>query len=1348
MRQVSFTPASVRTIAGRLVVKQRLPEFSEYLDDSLEIYAHDCCIRNGEIFRAVCGAPDEATPPTLQTEVVSEPKVGFTDTGVGLFEGSGLSLSENYIFIHKADGTVVKRSIADGSETPLFANAYPVGIAAVSDTEYYVLRRVSVYQYQITYYVDAVETDLWHGSVYGERSVPGMFDSVRLNGVDYIAYQTDGGLNARIVKRENGLWSDSDFIYPLDVVDNTSQFRLGGLSVIDGRLVVVGVISRNNYKVKIYTIGPDHFSHGREWFIAEGYHADYSVTVDGSPVVLRGNPGKMLLLNDVLYVFGGDHYYHKATATVLFGSDVIQAEVPFDNLTFEGETNRPGRVNISVPGSVDEPLLAPGNILEYYATVNGVEVKMGTFSIGTVEEVEDGIGDSFTVVARSLASKYLATWNSDSSFDYWSQTKQIANAAELGEILRGQGEWEEVEDYLTLKSFNHKGILYTSQRSTRNHAVVGEFNQAAESGYSTRYGVAAVYYRETPQDAAERLGEDFARDIDCVNYGFFFVADSSDHSLNLYLVADTVWTLLASGPTVDLSADWHKLRIAFHEGQILCSYKIGNVWTHAITYQFTADTEREKPWFKDEVGKAALYIENVTANAPSYQFGSTDTLIPVDDNSPFPTTDIVIVNDELIRYEGKSPNRKSEELTWASGKTYQDAPHENPYDMPIQLTTAIEGPSAYYTTAQYYLMAESFVASDDWKVSYVELYLQKVGSPGSLDIIIASDDYDNYGAPAASAILAQVNVSPSNTAAGWVTVTFPGVAPNTYNDAYFLAIIRRGTHDAANHYRIYHRPSLGRSRYLYRTNNGSVWTTHSSINMCLRVYGHGSTLPGHEIYFEGVGDPAHDPEYFSDCALVITEGPGAGRAYRVTGYDYDAPWQWEPVGDTPNGENFVGVSGYGSWVDYNLRRVFVAEQPSRVFTDETKAIIVPSLKISQRGIVIDDLGVETVDETTVAAHPAGTCSIYRQAFASVRGMEYFSGERDWTLEEMIREIAARANALDVSAEKKLSGSDVGTGVTPDMATALANAFECESAIVDFEVSSWGSGGGVGLAVFPPEEGDYSTIQDVAVVVHQGHIDFYQGEVLIETFSLPEDIAGRFTISFQKTSFSIWNGGRFICHFPWAESHAEDPELHVGFRVGVVTAADVAYSVTWSELDSRVDNYILDIGQSGHALLASLIGEKRVYYFDDPDGNLRLFRTYQVINPGAPMDLRIQGSVARSDLDLRTRLRVEGAEIVETADMAALAKYGNLFKMIGLREPNNIVEAMREALLVMDDSLRTYSRLPFVGPADPRVEPGDIIEVSFPDGARDILVRTVGFQMMINREEALFDMSISGEEYVA
>lgn len=1347
MRQVAFTPSDVRTISGRLVLKKRLPEFDEYLDDSLEIYAHDCVIRDGAIFRAASGAPDEATPPTLRTEVVGEPRTGFTDTGVGLFEGSGLSLSENYIFLHKADGTVVKRSIADGTETPLFADSHPVGIAAVSDTAYYVLRWVSPYQYQIAYYEDAVETDLWHGSVYGQRSLPGMFDAVRLNGVDYIAYQTDGGLNARILKHADELWSDSDFIYPLDVVDDTSQFRLGGLSAIDGRLVVVGVISRNNYKVKVYTIGPEHFSHGREWFIAEGYHADYSVTVDELPVALQGDPGKMLLLDDVLYVFGGDHYYYKATATALFGSDAITAEIPFDNLTFEGEANRPGRVNISVPGSVDEPLLAPGNILEYYATINGVEVKMATFSIGTVERVDEMAGRGYTVVARTLASKYLATWNSDSSFDYWSQTKQIASAAELGEILRGQGDWEEVEDYLTLKSFNHQGILYTVQRSTRNHVVVGEFNQATESGYSVKYGVAAVYYRETPQDAAERLGETFARDIDCVNYGFFFIADSSDHSLKLYLVADTQWTLLASGPTVDLSGGWHKLRIAFHEGQILCSYKIGNTWTHAITHQFAADEDHQKPWFKDEVGKAALYLENVTVHSPSYQFGSTDTLIPVDDNNPFPTNDIVIVDDELIRYEGKSPNRKSEELTWASGQTYRDAPHDNPYDMPIQLTTAIEGPSDYYTTAQYYLMAESFVASDDWRVAYVDLYLQKVGSPGGLKIVIASDDYDNYGGPAASAILAQVDVSPTNTSPDWVRVTFPSVAPNTYNDAYFLAVIRQGTHDASNHYRVYHRPSLGRSRHLYRTNTGSAWTTHDGINMCLRVYGHGSTLPGYEIYFDGVGDPAHDPEYFNDCALVITEGPGAGRAYRVTGYDYHAPYQWEPVGDMPDGENFVGVDGYGSWVDQGLRRVFVSEQPSRVFTDETKAIIVPALESSQRGIVIDDQGIETPDKTTIAAHLAGTCSIYRQVFASVRGMEYFSGEKDWTLEEMIREIAVRANALDVSAEKRLNGTGVGTGETPDMAAALSNAFEGESAIVHFKVDNWGTDGGVGLAVFPPDEGEYSEIEDAAVLVHQGRVDFYRGSVLTERFSLPEDIAGWFTVSFQKTSFSIWNN-RFLCHFPWAESHAEDPELHVGFRVGVVTGADVAYSVNWPELDSRVDNYILDIGQSGHALLANLIGEKRVYYFDDPDGNLRLFRNYQVINPGAPMDLRIQGSVARSDLDLRTRLRVEGAEIVETAEMEALAKYGNLFRMIGLQEPNNIVEAMREALLVIDDSLRTYARLPFVGPADPRVEPGDIIEVSFPEGAKQVLVRTVGFQMMINRDEALFDMSISGEDYVA
>ena len=346
------------------------------------------------------------------------------------------------------------------------------------------------------------------------------------------------------------------------------------------------------------------------------------------------------------------------------------------------------------------------------------------------------------------------------------------------------------------------------------------------------------------------------------------------------------------------------------------------------------------------------------------------------------------------------------------------------------------------------------------------------------------------------------------------------------------------------------------------------------------------------------------------------------------------------------------------------------------------------------------------------------------------------------------ELAGKANVLDISCEKRLSGSGIGNGEVLDTASALSEAVEGESAIVKFRVNSWSSGG-IGLAVFPPDTGYYAELEMAAVVVRQNQIDFYQGDApaLVESFPLIQAIKGEFVISFQRTNFSIWNNDKFLCHFDWPESSAEESTLHTGFKIGVLTSGPISYFVDWSVLDQRVDNYIFDIGQSGHALATSLIGEKRVYFLDDADGNLRLFRTHTVVNPDEPTDLHISSSITQADIDVRTRLRVEGAEITETVNYEALSKYGNRFALIGLREANNIVEARREADLIQQDHIRSFTQIPLQGAMDLRLEPGDVVEVYYEDGKRLVLIEGMSVRMNLNEKSATFDMTIDGVEYV-
>lgn len=1254
--------------------------------------------------------------------------------------------------MHRANGNVVRRSISDGSESVYVTFQSEVGLAAVSDTEVYILEKVNSTMYTVSRYNSSGKVSEWHGAVYGERNYPGTFDAVRLADGDYIVYQTELGKNARIIKYADSVWSDSELVYPIDVVDDTSSFRLGGVSSINGRLVVVGIIARENYKVKIYTIGPGHFTHGREWFIDEGQYIDYTLDISGTPHAIHGSPGKMLLIDETLWVFSGDQTLHSAPSTILFGTDREDQKetIGFVSANMGADLNRPSRATFQVPYRYQSPLLKAGNILEWYCQVNGTSFKLGTYSIDAVLDTREVGGRDFSVVARSLSGKYLASWNSDSSFDYWSQTKQSSQVVELAEVIRGDGDWEDVAEvgeeestFLRLKAFNLPGVLYTVHRSSRNGAVVGEFRNGASTSpdASTRYGVAIVYYRETPQDAADRLGTDIASDDDCVHHGLLFMVDSSTGATGLYLITNSTPMLLASGSTISPGDGWHWLRVDFHEGLVRCSYRTGIAWTDVITHRFVSDVGYDTPWFSEEVGKGALYIENVTAHSLSYPFTSTDKIIPVADNSVFPTADIVRVDKEIMRYDGKTVNRSIlEPMTWAKGRTFKGAPDDNSNNLTLKYIFGAPYRTGYHTSNTTYLRAQSFVAPDDYYITKVRVWAQKIGSPSPMTMMIVTDDYDNLGSELPSyAVVATDTVYRNDGAEGYLEGDFP-LKPLKAGDAYFIVLVSTG-HDASNHYRIFHQANIGKPRHLYRTHNGSGWTTDDTITMTVWVYAYSSDVDGYEIYFD-TEDVSTPVDYYNDCALVITEGPGKGQVFDIIGYDYTAPYQWVPDSYNPGWINFVGNPAYGSWVNKGMRRVFVAKDPSIAFTTETKAIIVPGLKVTKRGIVFSKTGAELADKATIVSHGQSICSLYREAYMDARNFQYFTGERDWTLEDMICEISSKANLLDLSVEKRLDQSDVGLTAGLDKNNAAANALDGETAIVNFTVSSWNSGG-VGLAVFPAAD---SGIEMAAVVVRENDIVYYKGNTpqIVETF--PHTTSGEFTISFQSTSFSVWNNGRFICHFMFPESNADQPDFHQGFKIGVITLNVVEYMASWSMLDNRVDNYILDIGQSGYQLIESLIGEKQIYFVDDADGNLRFFRNHDIVNQGEPLDLHISGSITDSDTDLKTRLRVEGAEIVELADFAALAQFGNRFAMIGLREPNNIIEAMREAEFIQADLLRSSTSLPLRGAMDARIEPGDIVEIYYADGTRSILVKSLSVDMSLDRDQVIFDMSLDGVGY--
>ena len=105
--------------------------------------------------------------------------------------------------------------------------------------------------------------------------------------------------------------------------------------------------------------------------------------------------------------------------------------------------------------------------------------------------------------------------------------------------------------------------------------------------------------------------------------------------------------------SLNIPADtWHSLAVEFHEGYIRVLYKSDNstTWTVVGTRTWTYDL----PWSRDQVGRGALYVQNVTPNTVCYGFNSDVDVVAVAGNYGFSAPETVIVDDEQMTVTGVS----------------------------------------------------------------------------------------------------------------------------------------------------------------------------------------------------------------------------------------------------------------------------------------------------------------------------------------------------------------------------------------------------------------------------------------------------------------------------------------------------------------------------------------------------------------------------------------------------------------------------------------------------------------------------------------------------------------------
>lgn len=620
--------------------------------------------------------------------------------------------SNRLFYKHVSDGDWYYRDYSAGFGAATSFHTGGEAAAPVSTSEVYIMTQeggVSVFYNSILRKTIGGGTVAWNGRVYNTTAQVRRFDAIRSNGIDYV-YFSDADEDRTMYLRVDGSnWSQVKPVIAIDIVDANSNFTLHGVSEIDGRVVLVGGLSRfqdadNSKKMLIYSWGPENYSLGRDMFIGTEGAEDRTVTVSLVDYDADAVGGKLHLLGDKLWHLGF-LAAHEAPATNLFGYDnanlkLVTQEVT--NLSMGFMSNEASNLAFDLPASVyDSSIIVPGAEVTVEISYGGFWAEIGTFAIDGVPRQQDLDGEIYSVVARGQAMKRLRQWQSDSSYDYWSQSKQFANPFDMTKVVRANGDWKNTpfpmgswgnEDVMVKGRFNEEGALQNTARAERGAFVAARFFRANNSTVDMRRGVLLNYYRAQLDDTQGFSDDDFEDNALAIIYGDEEHTGAVD-GFALYKIVDGTWTKLTSWAyTIPLTVNSHSPRHwiggIFSDGYIRVLYRQDEAfttpaetdWVEVGTYVFEEDDDL--PWKDDYRGRAGIFAENVTPYSDGPGFSSAATIIPVDDQTVFAApTSTVVVDRERIIYDGLTPNTATppQGMSRTIGHAFLAAPHANTY---------------------------------------------------------------------------------------------------------------------------------------------------------------------------------------------------------------------------------------------------------------------------------------------------------------------------------------------------------------------------------------------------------------------------------------------------------------------------------------------------------------------------------------------------------------------------------------------------------------------------------------------------------------------------------------------
>ena len=362
----------------------------------------------------------------------------WTDTGIALVAGSRPGVDGGYVWYQKDTYDVAYRNFAawtTETQMPSSGESSAKILAPISNQRCYAtyFSSTSVVLAEVA----STGWNVWKGRVY-DVTKPRLDAVAFSNGadgqLDYLYYtDRDAGRVIELSYHVDGnVWGLPRSIVAIDAIADDYGLNLNGASVINGKVVVTGRLTRTSdgpsVSMDVYLIGPESFSLGRDMYIANA--------AIGGPLQLVG---AQLLTS-------GPAGYCVATATQLFGVDTTSLKLTTSdivNLRLEEAENRSSVLRLAMSPALSHAAISAGSQVELEICYND---NFMTALTGEVDHItaNNGDGQDLLVDVISTTAKRVGQWMPEQGIYIPSQDFTISAADDLSQLIRADGNFEVV----------------------------------------------------------------------------------------------------------------------------------------------------------------------------------------------------------------------------------------------------------------------------------------------------------------------------------------------------------------------------------------------------------------------------------------------------------------------------------------------------------------------------------------------------------------------------------------------------------------------------------------------------------------------------------------------------------------------------------------------------------------------------------------------------------------------------------------------------------------------------------------------------------------------------------------